>query len=78
MPIAISGASGPSTSPSPNVAKAARTTPGSSIGRVGEPEAAIPSAGTWPPPPGSRVIANAVSTPASASQGSGYHHGIVL
>ena len=45
-PSAISGPSGPSTSPSPSVASAASSTPGSSIGRVGAPPALSPSAGT--------------------------------
>ena len=63
-PSAISGASGPSTRPPPIVAKAARMIPGSSIGWTGSPPIASPSAGTWPPSPGRRSIAAAVSRPA--------------
>ena len=72
-PSAISGASGPSTSPRPTVARAASSTPGRSIGCVGVPPTARPSAGTWPPRPGSRLIAKATSVPARASHGSGHH-----
>ena len=75
IPSAISGASGPRTRPSPRVAVAASSTPGRSIGLVGPPPVLSPSAGTWPPCPGSRWIANAVTRPASASQGSGHHAG---
>ena len=74
-PSAINGPSGPSTSPKQSVASAASRTPGSSIGRVGGPPAFSPSAGTWPPWPGSRAIANAVSSPASATDGKGHHTG---
>jgi len=77
MPSAISGDSGPRTSPRPRVATAARTMPGRSIGRVGGPPVLRPSAGTWPPCPGSRRIANAVRSPAIASQGSGHQAGTV-
>ena len=56
-PSAISGASGPRTRPPPIVAKAARMIPGSSIGWTGAPPIFRPSAGTWPPSPGSRTIA---------------------
>ncbi|MGO9194476.1 MAG: hypothetical protein ACLP8X_39305 [Streptosporangiaceae bacterium] len=35
----------------------------------------IPSSGMWPPRPGRRTIATAVSTPATASTGSGHHQG---
>ena len=54
-PIAMSGASGPSTSPSPRVAKAASATPGTMFGSV--LPTCRPCAGTCPPPPGSRTIA---------------------
>ena len=47
LPIAISGASGPSTAPNDSVASAARNTPGSSIGGSGPP-VWNPSAGEWP------------------------------
>ena len=61
-PSAISGASGPSTTPRPIVASAASITPGSSIGCVDAGRSG-PPAGTWPPLPGSRTIANAVDEP---------------
>ena len=51
LPIAISGASGPSTTPRLSVAKDASTMPGSSIGGTG-PEDLKPSAGLCPPVPG--------------------------
>ncbi len=54
-PTAISGPSGPSTSPRPSVAKAARSTPGRSIGRVGgaarlEPLRGDMTSMPWQPP----------------------------
>ena len=73
-PSAISGASGPSTTPSPSDASAASTIPGSSAGFAG-PLADRPCTGTWPPWPGSLVIAAATSTPVSARTGSGHHVG---
>jgi hypothetical protein len=51
-PSAISGASGPSTTPRHRVANAASTIPGSSIGDGGPSPALNPSAGEWPPLPG--------------------------
>ncbi len=50
-PSAISGASGPRTTPRPNPASAARSTPGSWTGD-GLPPTWKPSAGEWPPFPG--------------------------
>ena len=76
MPRAISGDSGPSTSPRPRVASAASRMPGTSRGSTTPPPVFRPSAGTWPPPPGRRTIATAVSSPASASHGSGHQAGI--
>jgi hypothetical protein len=73
-PIAISGPSGPRTRPSPSVASAARTTPGTSSGSVGFP-VLMPASGSWPPWPGSRTMAKAVTRPAMASTGSGHHQG---
>jgi len=70
-PRAMSGASGPSTRPRPKVASAASRMPGSSAGWV--VPALIPSYGMWPPWPGSRTIAIAASTPATAITGSGHH-----
>lgn len=77
VPRAISGASGPRTTPSPIDASAARSTPGSSTGVVGGP-VLRPSEGLWPPRPGSRATAKAMITPATASTGSGHHQGTVL
>ena len=74
LPIAISGASGPSTAPNESVASAARKTPGSSIGGSGPPTW-NPSAGEWPPVPGRWRIASATSSPESASSGSGHQTG---
>ena len=51
-PIAISGASGPSTAPRLSVASAARTTPGSSRPVAGPPPVWNPKAGECPPLPG--------------------------
>ena len=51
LPIAISGASGPSTTPKHRVAREANTMPGSSIGSTGPP-VLNPSAGLWPALPG--------------------------
>ena len=58
-PSAISGPSGPITSPRPIEAKAARMTPGSVIGCGSPPPTLRPSAAMCPPFPGSRTIANA-------------------
>ena len=51
LPMAISGASGPSTAPKLRVANAAMMMPGSSIGGTG-PDGLNPSAGLCPPVPG--------------------------
>ena len=51
LPMAISGASGPRTTPRLNVANAAATMPKSSIGGTGPPDLK-PSEGSWPPVPG--------------------------
>ena len=72
-PSAMSGASGPSTTPRPMVASAASTTPGSSTGCV--TPVFSPSEGLWPPMPGRRTIASAVTTPARARTGSGHQAG---
>ncbi len=73
LPMAISGASGPRTVPSGRQASAARTTPGSSRGRVGGPPR--PFTGRCPPRPGIRVMIGTSSSPASSRAGSGHHHG---
>jgi hypothetical protein len=74
-PMAISGASGPSTTPRLSVARAAKKTPGSSIG-VGDPPALKPSAGLCPAVPGRYLIAAATSTPARARTGRGHQTGV--
>ena len=74
-PIAISGASGPRTRPSEIVASPARMTPGMSTGIVGS--VLRPCAGWCPPRPGSRAMAKATITPATAVTGSGHQSGAV-
>ena len=74
LPIAISGASGPTTAPRLSVAKAAATMPKSSTGGTGPP-ALKPSEGSWPPVPGRNRMASATSSPHSVSQGSGHQSG---
>ena len=74
-PMAISGASGPSTSPRPRVANAASATPGTSLGCV--LPTCSPCAGMWPPLPGSFTIANATGMPASTRIGMGHQSGMV-
>ena len=64
-PIAMSGASGPSTRPRPRVANAARAMPGTMFGSL--PPIWSPLAGTCPPLPGRRTIANATGSPARPS-----------
>jgi hypothetical protein len=51
-PMAIKGASGPSTAPRLSVVSAARTMPGSSRPVAGPPPATKPNAGEWPALPG--------------------------
>ena len=70
-PIAISGASGPSTTPRPSVAKAASVIPGSIAGSF--PPICSPCAGTCPPAPGRYRIASATGIPARPTT-TGYHH----
>ena len=72
-PMAISGPSGPSTTPRLKVAKAASTMPGSSIADGGPPPALNPSAGEWPPVPGRYFRVRLTSTPASSSGRMGHH-----
>ena len=74
-PIAMSGASGPSTRPSARVARAASATPGAYLGSF--PPAFRPSAGTCPPAPGRCTTANATTHAASTRTGSGHHQGRV-
>jgi len=74
-PRAISGASGPSTTPRLSVASAASTTPGSSAGLGARSPALNPSAGELPPRPGRCWMVSATSTPATASGSSGHHSG---
>ena len=74
-PSAISGASGPSTRPSPIVANAASRTPDRSGMVGGGPPVARPLAGMWPPRPGSFSIATAVMKAAIGRIGSGHQRG---
>jgi hypothetical protein len=74
-PRAISGLSGPITSPRPIEARPARMIPGSVIGCVGPPPTLRPSAAMCPPFPGNRTIANEVISPAIAKIGSDHHSG---
>ena len=76
LPIAMSGASGPSTTPNVSVASAAKKTPGSSIGGSAPPVFS-PSAGECPPGPGRWRMASAVSRPPMATRGTGHHTGAV-
>ena len=73
-PNTIRGASGPSTSPNPIVARPARTTPGT-MSRPDAPPVDRPRAGMCPPLPGRRVIASATSSAPTARTGSGHHFG---
>ena len=73
-PMAMSGASGPSTAPDARVTNAASAMPGSS-GPVGVPVADSPADGSWPAVPGKRSMASATSNPASTSTGTGHHTG---
>ena len=75
-PIAISGASGPSTTPRLSVANAASAMPGRSIGCT-MPPVFSPSAGEWPPVPGRYRSVAPTASPLSASSGSGHHRGRV-
>ena len=61
LPIAMSGASGPRTTPRLRVAKDAMMMPGRSIGRTG-PVVLNPSAGSWPAVPGRCWIVSPTST----------------
>ena len=70
-PMAMSGASGPSTAPRPRVATAASTMPGNIAGSF--PPTWSPCAGTCPPLPGRYRIARATGIPASPTT-TGYHH----
>ena len=51
LPMAINGASGPSTAPKVSVANAASAMPGSSMGETGPPDS-NPAEGSCPPVPG--------------------------
>ncbi len=74
-PSAISGASGPRTTPRLRVARAASSTPGSWAG-VGAPRPGLnPSAGDSPPLPGRNRMTGATSRPATVRTGSGHHGG---
>ena len=73
-PRAITGASGPMTTPSARPASDASRMPGSSA-RVATPPALKPSAGEWPPRPGRYLITAPTIAPATASGSSGHHGG---
>jgi len=74
-PSAISGASGPSTRPSPIVANAASRTLERSGIVGGGPPVASPLAGMCPPRPGSLTIATAVMNAPIGSTGNGHQRG---
>ena len=74
-PMAMSGASGPRTTPRLRVASEARITPGSSTA-VGAPPALNPSAGLWPAVPGRYWMVAPTRRPAMARMGSGHHTGV--
>ncbi len=74
-PRAMSGASGPITTPRLRPASAARKTPGSSTAVGGARPASNPSAGDSPPCPGRYRMVRPTNTPARASNGSGHHAG---
>ena len=73
-PMAIRGASGPSTTPRLRVARAASRTPGISSGS-GVPPVLNPSAGECPPVPGRYRMTELTSRPATPSRGRGHHAG---
>ena len=77
-PIAMRGASGPSTAPRLSVVSAASTTPGSSRPVGGPPPVLKPNAGECPALPGRYLMVNAVNNPHSTSQGTGHHAGAGL
>ena len=74
-PMAIRGASGPSTAPRLSVVSAASTIPGSSLSTGGPPPVWNPNAGEWPPLPGRYRMVKPVSTPQSTNQGTGHQAG---
>jgi hypothetical protein len=74
-PIAIKGASGPSTAPRLSVVSAARAMPMSSPPLGGAPPVFNPKAGEWPPLPGRYRMVNPVNSPHSTNQGTGHHAG---
>ena len=76
-PMAMSGASGPTTTPSPMLAIAAAAMPSIAVG-PGYPLAWKPSAGDSPPRPGTYRITTPTTAPAIASGTSGHHSGTPL
>jgi hypothetical protein len=74
LPMRMSGASGPRTTPKLNVPSAASRMLGRSTGGV-TPAAWNPSAGECPPLPGRRLIARATTTPPTTSRGRGHQAG---
>ncbi len=74
-PIAINGASGPSTAPRLSVVSAARMMQMSSGPVGGPPPVLNPKAGEWPPLPGRYRMVSPVNSPHSTNQGTGHHAG---
>jgi len=74
-PIAIRGASGPSTAPRLSVVSAASEMVRSSPPVGGPPPALNPKAGECPPLPGRYRMVNPVSSPHSTNQGTGHQAG---
>ena len=75
-PMAMSGASGPRTTPRLKVANAAMATPGSSTTVGAPPPVLKPSAGMWPAVPGRYWMVAATRIPDRASRGSGHQTGV--
>ena len=76
-PMAISGASGPRTTPRLSVAMAASITPSSCSGCTA-PAGLKPSAGECPPFPGRYLMTGATSSPDNTNSGSGHQIGVPL
>ena len=75
-PMAMSGASGPSTAPRLSVASEARMMPGRCRSTGGPPPIWKPRAGECPPGPGRCWRVSATSSPHSISQGTGHQAGV--
>ena len=75
-PMAMSGASGPSTAPRASVAMEARATPGILMGSGGPPPTLNPSAGECPPRPGRYRMTRPTTRPDTSSKGKGHQAGV--